>query len=58
MDDVDLKKVAAFEKSLRDFLKSKYAALVDRIDAAKNLSADDEKELHAAVQDFKKTGSY
>jgi F-type H+-transporting ATPase subunit alpha len=58
MDDVDLKKVGAFEKSLRDFMKSKYAALVERIDAAKNLSGDDEKELHAAIQDFKKTGSY
>jgi len=39
-------------------VKSKYASLVASIEAANNLSADDEKALHAAVQDFKKTGSY
>ena len=50
MDDVDMKKVASFEKSLKDFVKSKYASLVASIEAANNLSADDEKALHAAVQ--------
>jgi hypothetical protein len=31
---------------------------VASIEVANTLSADDEKTMHAAVQDFKKTGSY
>jgi F-type H+-transporting ATPase subunit alpha len=58
MDDVEVKKAAAFEKALRDFMKSKYGALVDSIEKAATLSGDDEKALHAAVADFKKTGAY
>ncbi len=58
MDDVDVKKALAFEKALSGFLKTKYAALVDAMDKTANLSADDEKALHAAVADFKKTGAY
>jgi len=58
MDDVDVKKALGFEKALSGFMKTKYAALVDSIDKAANLSADDEKALHAAIADFKKTGAY
>ena len=58
MDDVEVGKALAFEKSLRDFVKSKYAALIDSIDRVNNLSDADEKALHAAVADFKKTGAY
>jgi F-type H+-transporting ATPase subunit alpha len=58
MDDVEIKKVASFEKSLRDFMQSKYAVLVASFEKVNNLSADDEKALHAAIVDFKKTGSY
>ena len=58
MDDVEVSKALAFEKSLRDFVKSKYASLVDSIDKVNNLSDADEKALHAAVADFKKTGAY
>jgi F-type H+/Na+-transporting ATPase subunit alpha len=58
MDDVEVSKALAFEKSLRDFVKSKYATLIDSIDKVNNLSDADEKALHAAVADFKKTGAY
>ena len=58
MDDVDVKKALSFEKNLREFVKSKHAALVESISKNNNLSADDEKALHAAVADFKKSGSY
>jgi F-type H+-transporting ATPase subunit alpha len=58
MDDVEIKKVASFEKSLKDFVKSKYAALVASIEVANALSPDDEKTMHSAIQDFKKSGSY
>ncbi len=58
MDDVEVSKALKFEKALRDFVKSKYAALIDSIDKANNLSEADEKALHAAIADFKKTGAY
>ena len=58
MEDVDVKRAGAFERALRDFMKSKYADLVGRIEAAKDLSKDDEASLRAAIADFKKTGSY
>ena len=58
MDDVEVGKALAFEKSLRDFVKSKYASLIESIDKVNNLSEADEKSLHAAVADFKKTGAY
>jgi len=57
MDDVEVGKALAFEKSLRDFVKSKYASLIESIDKVNNLSEADEKALHAAVADFKKTGA-
>jgi len=58
MDDVEVKKALSFEKALVGFMKTKYAVLVDAIDKAANLSTDDEKALHAAIADFKKTGAY
>ena len=58
MDDVEVGKALKFERALRDFVKSKYAALIEAIDKANNLSDADEKALHAALADFKKTGAY
>ncbi len=58
MEDVDVRQANAFERALRDFMKSKYADLVGRIEAAKDLSKDDEAALRAAIADFKKTGSF
>jgi F-type H+-transporting ATPase subunit alpha len=43
---------------MRDYLKSKYAALVKTMDEKKDLSADDEKALHEAIKDWKKNGSF
>ncbi|MCA3217008.1 MAG: F0F1 ATP synthase subunit alpha [Burkholderiales bacterium] len=57
-DDVDVKKALAAEKALREFLKSKHAALVERIESTKDLSKDDEAALSAAITEFKKTGAY
>jgi F-type H+-transporting ATPase subunit alpha len=57
-DDVPVEKALPFEAALRAFLKSKYAALMANIDKTKDLSADDEKALVAAVEDFKKNGAY
>jgi F-type H+-transporting ATPase subunit alpha len=57
-DDIDVKKALDAEKALREFLKTKYAALVQNIEKTKDLSKDDEAKLHEAVKDFKKTGAY
>ena len=58
MEDVEVKNALSFEKSLREYVKSKHAGLVASIAKAANLSADDEKALHAAVAEFKKSGTY
>jgi F-type H+-transporting ATPase subunit alpha len=55
-DDIDVKKALAAEKSMRDYLKTKYATLIARMD--KELSAADEKALHEAIKDWRKNGSY
>jgi F-type H+-transporting ATPase subunit alpha len=57
-DDIEVSKALAAEKGLREFLKSKHAALVDRLESTKDLSKEDEEKLHAAVKEFKKTGAY
>jgi F-type H+-transporting ATPase subunit alpha len=57
-DDVEVKKALAAERSMRDYLKGKYAALVDTMEGKKELSADDEKALHEAIKDWKKSGSF
>ena len=55
-DDIDVKKALSAEKSLRDYTKTKYAALAGRMD--KELTGDDEKALNEAIKDWKKNGSY
>ena len=57
-DDIDVKKALAAEKSMRDYTKTKYASLVQRMEEKKDLSAEDEKALHEAIKDWKKSGSF
>jgi len=57
-DDIDVKKALAAEKSMRDYVKDKYADLVKRMEDKKDLSEDDEKALKAAIEDWKKNGTY
>ena len=58
LDDVEVKKALAFETALRAFLHDKSKALMDRIESTKDLTADDEKALAAAIEDFKQSGAY
>ena len=39
-------------------MKSKYAALMDKIESTKEMDAEGEKALIAAIEDFKKNGTY
>jgi F-type H+-transporting ATPase subunit alpha len=57
-DDVPVDKALAFEAALRQFVKSKYAELFNRIETSKDLPEADEKALASAIEDFKKTGSF
>src|SRR5258705_390520 len=57
-DDIEIKKALSAEKSMRDYLKDKYAALWKTMEDKKDLSADEEKALKAAIEDWKKSGSF
>ena len=58
LDDVDVKKALAFEAALHAFIKSKYSALRDRIEETREMDADAEKALSAAIDDFKASAVY
>jgi F-type H+-transporting ATPase subunit alpha len=57
-DDVDVKKALAAEKSMRDYLKSKFPIIVKSMEEKKDLSPEDEKSLNDAIKDWKKNGSF
>ena len=57
-DDIEVKKALAAERSLKDYIKSKYADLMNRLEDKKDMSAEDETALKAAIDDWKKNGSY
>ena len=57
-DDVPAEKALQFESALRAHVKSKYAKIYDKIESTKDLDADGEKELAAAIEDFKKNGTW
>jgi F-type H+-transporting ATPase subunit alpha len=58
LDDVDVKKALAFEAALRAFVKSKHAALLDKIQESGDLDAESEKTLTAAIEEFKASAVY
>ncbi|WP_397475105.1 F0F1 ATP synthase subunit alpha [Pusillimonas sp.] len=58
LDDLEVEQILPFEKALKDALKSKHEALVQRIEDKKELSKEDEAELAAAIEDFKKHGAF
>jgi F-type H+-transporting ATPase subunit alpha len=58
LDDVDVKKALAFEAALHAFIKSKYKDLRDKIEETKEMDAEAEKALSAAIEDFKASAVY
>ena len=56
-DDVDVGRVLAFEAALLQYVKSQKADLVSSILSKKELDADGEKTLAAAIAEFKKSWS-
>jgi len=57
-NDIDVLKALSAEKSMRDYVKDKYADLIKRIDEKADLSKEDEPALKGAIDDWKKNGSY
>jgi F-type H+-transporting ATPase subunit alpha len=57
-DDVDVKRALAGERSMRDYIKSKFPTVVKNMEDKKDLSPEDEKALHEAIKDWKKNGSF
>ncbi len=57
-DDVPVEKALTFESGLRQFIKSKYGALMDKLEQTKDMDAEGEKAWSAAIEDFKKNGTY
>ncbi len=57
-DDVPVAKALAFESALHSHLKSSNKSLLDAIDSSKDLSAENEKLLAAAIEKFKAAAVY
>jgi F-type H+-transporting ATPase subunit alpha len=55
LDDIDVKKVLAFESGLHGHLKDKHAALLAKLENDKALDKDAEAELASAIEAFKKS---
>jgi len=51
-------KALAFESALHAYLKSSNKTLMDMIESSKDLNADNEKLLVAAIEKFKSTAVY
>ena len=54
-DDVEVDRLLAFESGLQQFVKTKNPALVDQIMSKLELDAEGEKQLVAAIEEFKKS---
>ena len=53
--DIDVDRILDFEQGLFDFIDTKYPQIPESIKETKELSADNEKALIAAIEEFKKT---
>ncbi len=58
MDDVEVKRALAFESALQSYLKGNYAAILDKIQSTGDLDGEAEKQLAAAIVDFKTSAAY
>ena len=57
-DDVAVPKALAFESAVHTYLKSNNKSLMEAIETSKDLNADNEKMLSAAIEKFKATAVY
>lgn len=57
-DDVEVKRALAFESALKSYIRSQHGAILEKIEKSKELDAETEKQLSAAIQEFKQSGTY
>ena len=57
LDDVELKSIVSFEKSLQDFASSSFSDLLKKINQACTYDKEVEAEFHEVLKQFKKTQS-
>ena len=58
LDDVDLKKIVAFEEAMHAHIKSKNSDLLDSINATGDYDDEIAGKIAAAIEDFKANGVY
>jgi F-type H+-transporting ATPase subunit alpha len=58
LDDVELKKVVAFEEAMHAHIKSKNSDLLDSINADGDYNDEIATKMAAAIEDFKANGVY
>ena len=54
-DGVEVKKALDVERQMQVFIKQKYASLIEKIEATKELDAEAEQALSKAIEEFKAT---
>ncbi len=57
-DDVEVKRALAFESALKSYIRNQHGIILDKIEKTKELDADTEKDLTAAIKEFKQNGTY
>jgi F-type H+-transporting ATPase subunit alpha len=56
LDEIDVKKVVEFEDAMQSYIKSKYSALLDKINATGAFNDDIATQMKKALEDFKANG--
>ncbi|HRB29813.1 MAG: F0F1 ATP synthase subunit alpha [Pseudomonadota bacterium] len=57
-DDVEVKRALAFESALKSYIRNQHGAILEKIEKNKELDTETEKQLSAAIQEFKQNGTY
>ncbi|PTN12931.1 F0F1 ATP synthase subunit alpha [Nitrosomonas aestuarii] len=57
-DDVAVSRALAFEAALKSYIRGQHGSILEKIESAKELDADTEKQLISAIEEFKKNGTY
>ncbi|SEM87877.1 F0F1 ATP synthase subunit alpha [Nitrosomonas marina] len=57
-DDVDVNRALAFEAALKSYIRGQHGSILEKIESTKELDAETEKQLVAAIEEFKKNGTY
>ena len=58
MDDVEVKRVVAFEHALLDYFRSSHQSLLDQLNRESTYDDKVEKQLHHVIKTFKETHSW